>query len=47
MAVHIKRFNPKAFYTVEDVRFVSGGVFPVTDSRWKSKLSALVGVKKK
>jgi len=46
MAVHIKRFNPKAFYTVEDIRYVSGGVFPVTDSRWKSKLSALVGVKK-
>ena len=47
MAIHIKRFNPKAFYTVEDVRFVSGGVFSVTDSRWKSKLSALVRVKKK
>jgi len=47
MAIHIKRFNPKAFYTVEDVRFVSGGVFSLTDSRWKSKLSALVRVKRK
>ncbi|MGB2765024.1 MAG: DUF2179 domain-containing protein, partial [Candidatus Aminicenantaceae bacterium] len=24
----IKRFNPKAFYTVEDVRIVSKGIFP-------------------
>jgi uncharacterized protein YebE (UPF0316 family) len=25
----IKRFNPKAFYSIEDVRFVSRGVFPL------------------
>lgn len=25
---HIKRFNPKAFYTVEDVQAVTEGVFP-------------------
>jgi len=25
----IKKFNPKAFYTVEDVRLVSKGIFPV------------------
>lgn len=24
----IRRFNPKAFYSIEDVRFVSEGVFP-------------------
>jgi len=24
----VKRFNPKAFYSIEDVRFVSGAVFP-------------------
>ncbi len=24
----IKRFNPKAFYTIEDVRSVSEGIFP-------------------
>lgn len=24
----IKEYNPNAFYTVEDIRFVSGGVFP-------------------
>ena len=47
IAIHIKRFHPKAFYTVEDIRFVSGGVFPIADSRWKPKISGLVGVKKK
>lgn len=25
----IQRFNPKAFYTIEDVRHVSSGIFPV------------------
>ena len=25
----IKKFNPKAFYTIEDVRSVKEGVFPV------------------
>jgi uncharacterized protein YebE (UPF0316 family) len=25
----IKKFNPHAFYTIEDVRFVSEGIFPV------------------
>jgi len=25
----IQRFNPKAFYTVEDVRMVSEGIFPM------------------
>lgn len=29
----IKRFNPKAFYTVEDVRLVSAGTFPMRRSR--------------
>jgi uncharacterized protein YebE (UPF0316 family) len=24
----IKKYNPNAFYTIEDVKFVSGGVFP-------------------
>jgi uncharacterized protein YebE (UPF0316 family) len=32
----IKRFNPKAFYSIEDVRFVSEGIFPLKHpvSRW-------------
>jgi len=25
----IKRFNPKAFYSIEDVKFVSEGIFPL------------------
>jgi len=28
----IKKFNPKAFYTVEDIRFVNQGVFPLASS---------------
>ncbi|MHC4622734.1 MAG: DUF2179 domain-containing protein [Planctomycetota bacterium] len=28
----IKQFNPKAFYSIEDVRFVSEGVFPLRSS---------------
>lgn len=47
MASHIKHFNPKAFYTVEDVRFVSGGVFAATDGRWKSKILARIKGNKK
>ncbi len=27
---HIKRFNPKAFYTVEDIQSVTEGVFPAS-----------------
>lgn len=32
----IKRFNPKAFYSIEDVKFVSEGIFPLKlpTSRW-------------
>lgn len=43
----IKRFNPNAFYTVEDIRYVSEGVFPMVPagrtagmgiwSRWRSR----------
>ncbi len=25
----IKKFNPKAFYTIEDIRFVEEGIFPI------------------
>jgi len=31
----IKRFNPKAFYSIEDVRFVKEGIFPLRKS-WRS-----------
>jgi len=32
----IKKFNPHAFYTVEDVKFVSEGIFP-TGKHWFKK----------
>jgi len=38
----INRFNPRAFYTIEDVRFVREGVFPTDEpSRFKNYLNAL------
>jgi uncharacterized protein YebE (UPF0316 family) len=38
----INRFNPRAFYTIEDVRFAREGVFPEsTPSRMKSYMSML------
>jgi len=42
----IKHFNPKAFYLVEDIRFVSEGVFPAKTIRRKRKFTALVGARK-
>lgn len=43
----VKKFNPNAFYTVEDIRYVSEGVFPIAPSavpggagplwRWRSR----------
>jgi len=33
----IKRFNPKAFYSIEDVKKVSEGTFPLTASRRSAK----------
>lgn len=38
----IRNFNPNAFYTVEDVRFVMKGIFPMKKrERIISRLSAL------
>ena len=36
----IKRFNPKAFYSIEDVKFASDGIFPLkpTVSHWRPRL---------
>ena len=33
----VKRFNPKAFYSIEDVRTVSEGNFPVVSNRRSAK----------
>jgi len=32
----IRSYNPKAFYTIEDVKFVSKGIFPIKEgNRWR------------
>jgi hypothetical protein len=32
----IRTYNPKAFYTIEEVKFVSQGVFPIQAAkRWR------------
>ncbi len=43
---HVKEYNPKAFYTIEDVRFVSEGIFPKKFFHLKSKVTALTGARK-
>lgn len=43
---HIKSFNPKAFYLVEDVRFVSDAIFPAKTFWWKPNFTALIGARK-
>jgi len=37
MAEQIKEYNPKAFYSIEDVKFVSHGIFPLKPAsrRWR------------
>lgn len=42
----IKIFNPKAFYSVEDVRFVSEGIFPEKEFHRKSLFPAFSGTRK-
>lgn len=43
---HIKKFNPKAFYSIEDVRFVSEGQFPKNTFHQKLEFNALTGARK-
>ncbi|MFA7174033.1 MAG: DUF2179 domain-containing protein [Kiritimatiellia bacterium] len=40
---YILRFNPQAFYTVEDIRYVSGGDFFDPAVRWRAKRGRAVG----
>ncbi|MDY0389866.1 MAG: DUF2179 domain-containing protein [Desulfobulbus oligotrophicus] len=42
----IKRFHPKAFYTVEDIRFVSGGVFPAISNTSRFKFLSFLNTGK-
>jgi uncharacterized protein YebE (UPF0316 family) len=37
VAAKIQEFNPHAFYSVEDVRFVSEGIFPLPRSRGEQR----------
>jgi len=37
----IKKFNPQAFYSIEEVGLVEKGIFPVRKSWWDSNLLAL------
>jgi len=46
VVAHIKSFNPKAFYLVEDVRFVSDTIFSAKTFWWKPKFTALLGARK-
>lgn len=41
VAAKIQEFNPHAFYSVEDVRFVSEGVFPLPRPRGERRLRLL------
>lgn len=43
---NIKHFHPNAFYTIEDIRFVSGGVFPAINKQEKSKILSFMQSKK-
>jgi len=43
---NIKNFNPKAFYAVEDIRFVSDAISSGETYWWESKFTALIGARK-
>lgn len=38
----IKKYHPKAFYTVEDIRLVSGGIFAAIDKHATGKFMSLL-----
>ena len=42
----IKKYNPGAFYSVEDVRFVSNAIFPTTSNWRKFKFNPLASLRK-
>ncbi|HEN21214.1 MAG TPA: DUF2179 domain-containing protein [Desulfobacteraceae bacterium] len=42
----IKKYNPNAFYSLEDIRFASGGVFPAKSLWWKSKFVPFFDIRK-
>jgi len=46
IVTNIKKYNPGAFYSVEDVRFVSNAIFPTTSNWRKFKLNPLANLRK-
>ena len=43
----IKKFNPQAFYTIEDVKSVSEGIFPIRDPWYKKNFLNTLGMNRK
>ena len=43
----IKKFNPQAFYTIEDVKSVSEGIFPIRDPWYKKAFLNTLGMNRK
>jgi uncharacterized protein YebE (UPF0316 family) len=43
----VKRFNPKAFYSLEDVRFASEAIFPLRSSAGIDSVFGLVKIRRK
>jgi uncharacterized protein YebE (UPF0316 family) len=46
IVTNIKKYNPGAFYSVEDVRFVSNAIFPTTSNWRKFKFNPLASLRK-
>jgi len=44
---HVQRFNPKAFYSVEDVRLAKKGIFPTPKSVGRLNLAGLLRLRRK
>ena len=42
VVAQIKRFNPRAFYSIEDIRFVSNGISPVRKLRRRRNVKQLL-----
>jgi uncharacterized membrane-anchored protein YitT (DUF2179 family) len=43
----IKKFNPQAFYTIEEVKTVSEGIFPIRDPWYKKIFLNTLGMNRK
>jgi len=42
----IKKFNPKSFYSIEDIRFAAEGILPAKSFWWQRKTQALKTIRK-